>query len=185
MDSTQKCCCLHSWMLNFRRETHRKRLEKRQHYKSSPVVSHTHFVQNPVVSPAKRWVGEHDRMNKKRTTSLPQGDARIAHIAPCNKNSFFQILAKLRQWVRLCHETAGLIEQVLINTYFKSNQLHWLTNSGTGYRLKPHKKSIIKEAIKDGRGTGMATQCQATVWTCLGMGHWHCDLGDLRSHEWN
>ncbi len=34
----------------------------------------------------------------------------------------------------------------------KSNQLYWLTGSGTVRRLKP----IIKEATKDSQGTGRA-----------------------------
>ncbi len=61
-------------------------------------------------------------------------------------------------------------------TFFKSNQLHWLTINGTVKRLKPCKKSIIKEAIKDGRGTG--TAMQATAWKCLAMGQWQCVQGD-------
>ncbi len=35
-----------------------------------------------------------------------------------------------------------------------SNQLYWLTNSGTIKRLKPRRKSIIKDAIKEGQGAG-------------------------------
>ncbi len=57
---------------------------------------------------------------------------------------------------------------------FKSNQLYWLTNNGTVKHLKPCKKSIIKEAIKDGRGRGTAMQRPANAWKCLAMWHWQC-----------